>query len=57
MDTKDIVFGILDTIYEELPSEHDRRVFSETVDSVAIRISALLTVATINEEGDNRVLH
>ena len=57
METKDVVLEVLDTIFEELPSEQDRRVFSETVNSVALKISALLTVATIDEEGDDRVLH
>jgi len=57
METKDVVLEVLDTIFEELPSEQDRRVFSETVNSVALKISALLTIATIDEEGDDRVLH
>jgi hypothetical protein len=55
---KDIVLSILDIIYEELPSEKDKEVFSEAVKNAHTEITTLLIMlADTDEKGDNRVLH
>jgi hypothetical protein len=55
---KDIVLSILDVIYEELPSERDKEVFSEAVKNAHTEIATLLIMlADTDEKGDNRVLH
>tara|TARA_Y100001973_G_C5197352_1_gene335169 strand:- start:613 stop:792 length:180 start_codon:yes stop_codon:yes gene_type:complete len=55
---RDILVGILDIIYEELPSERDKEVFSEAVKNAHTEIATLLTMlADMDKKGDNRVLH
>lgn len=57
MITKEVLIDIFSAIFDELPSVDHQDAFSQAVVSATEEISAILIMAEIEKEGDDRVLH